>query len=327
MTDQTTGWRPAVHLDLNSTNAIAFTEFVDNFMKESAELPLTPLGLTDGWKEVTPQLAEMLLRHNLPGNNRKVSLSTVKYYARQMKANVWMRTGEPIITSDREILLNAQHRLWAAYLSGSTFTSYVVTNVPHIENIFAFIDNGKVRTAKDALFTAGVNGLSGVIAGVVSIARLYDAHAFGVLKNKHIDRATPAEVLAYANAHPLLAKAAHVQIGEYKGATKLIKYHDIAVFTAWQILEQFGEEPLDRFMTDLGSSEELPADNPIVLLRKKFTDDAASADPMPKRHKLGYLTKVFNAWRLQQPMRRLFLKTEETWPTFADTAVDTEIAA
>jgi hypothetical protein len=42
---------------------------------------------------------------------------------------------------------------------------------------------------------------------------------------------------------------------------------------------------------------------------------------------LGYLTKVFNAWRLQQPMRRLFLKTEETWPTFADTAVDTEIAA
>src|SRR5262249_49658378 len=137
----------------------------------------------------------------------------------------------------------------------------------------------------------------------------------------------PAEILAYANAHPQLAHAAHLQIGEYKAATKLIGYPDIAVFAAWKMLEGFGEEALDHFMNDLGSTESLDDGNPIVLLRKKFKDDTESVDPMPKHHALAYVTKVFNAWRLKQPMKRLFLRTEEPWPRFADTAVDTEAAA
>jgi hypothetical protein len=29
-----------------------------------------------------------------------------------------------------------------------------------------------------------------------------------------------------------------------------------------------------------------------------------------------------SAWRLEQPMRRLFLKTDEKWPLFKDTSVD-----
>jgi hypothetical protein len=315
-------WRPAVEINLDDTNVIAFTAAVENFQKQSEEMPRTPIGLSDGWHTITPQLAELLLRHNVAGNNRKVSLTTVRYYARQMKAGVWMRTGQPIILSDQEVLLDAQHRAWAGYLSGTPFDSYVVTNVPHFENMFAYIDNGKVRTAKDALFTAGVNGLSAVIAGAVQLARFYDIDAFGVLKNKHVDRATPAEVLTYATANPMLAEAAHLQIGEYKAATKLIGYADIAVFAAWKILESFGQEMLDHFMSDLGSSEPLDEGNPILSLRKKFTENKSSPDPMPKRHALGYLTKVFSAWRLEQPMRRLFLKTDEKWPLFKDTSVD-----
>jgi hypothetical protein len=322
-------WQPHVSVNLDDLKSpFVFTEMVEQFHKWSDEQPpVEPHGLVDGWQTITPQIAENILRRNPPGINRKPALSTIHYYARQMKAGEWKRTGQPIILSDKGDLLDGQHRAWAGYLSNRAFDNYVVTEVPHFENIFAYIDNGKPRSAKDALFTAGINGLSAVISQAVALGRLYDANALAVMKNKHVDRPTPVEVLAYAASNPLLAKAAHVQIGEYKAATKLIGYPDIAVFAAWKILEGFSEDSLDHFMSDLGSSEPLADGDPILLLRKKLVENSASTDPMPKRHALGYVTKVFNAWRLKQPMRRLFLKTDEVWPRFADTSVETEIAA
>jgi hypothetical protein len=246
--------------------------------------------LSDGWHTITPQLAEQLAasqcgRQQSQGQPYDRSLLRSSDEGRRLDA----RTGQPIILSDQEVL--PQHRAWAGYLSGTPFDSYVVTNVPHFET------GDDSREAIDAGSEQGV-------------------------KNKHVDRATPAEVLTYATANPMLAEAAHLQIGEYKAATKLIGYADIAVFAACKILESFGQEMLDHFMSDLGSSEPLDEGNPIPSLRKKFTENKSSPDPMPKRHALGYLTKVFSAWRLEQPMRRLFLKTDEKWPLFKDTSVD-----
>jgi hypothetical protein len=323
-----TSWQPAVTLDLNDTSPFKFAATVKAFHEWSESQPaLSSLGLSDGWNTVTPQMAENLLRRNPPGNNRQVSLAAVDYYARQMKTDQWKPTGQPIILSDESVLLDGQHRLWAGYLSNVPFDTYVVTNVPHFENMFAYIDNGKVRTATDALATAGVNGLSAVVAAAVRLSGKYDADAIGVMRSKKVERPTPVEILQFAKANPTLSQAAHLQIGEYKSATKLIGYSDIAVFAAWKILDGFGEDTLDHFMSDLGSSEPLAEGDPITLLRKKFVDNRVSADPMPKMHALGYLTKVFNAWRLKEQVKRLFLRTEESWPHFADTTVDNVEAA
>lgn len=322
----TATWQPSVVIDLDDITPVRFAEAVERFQRESISLSSIPTGMTDGWHTVTPQIAENLLRHNVAGANRKISLATVKYYARQMETDEWKQTGQPLIIAANDTLIDGQHRLWASYLSGKAFNTYVVTNIPKFENLFAYIDNGKSRSAKDALSTAGVNGLSSVIGQVVRLARFYDARAFGVLKNKYVVRPTPAEILRYAEANPSLAEAAHVQIGEYKPATKLIGYPDIAVFAAWKILDGYGGEVLDDFMSELGSSEPLEDGNAIILLRKKLADDRGSTEPMPKRHVLAWVTKVFNAWRLKQPVRRMALKTDEQWPLFVDTSVDAEAA-
>jgi hypothetical protein len=134
-------------------------------------------------------------------------------------------------------------------------------------------------------------------------------------------------VLNYVKAHPTLASAAHLQIGEYKAATQLMGYRDVAVFAAWKMLDTSGEDVLDEFMTKLGGTEPVEDNTPIGLLKKKLFENANSYEPFPKHHVLGYVTKVFNAVRLEQPMKKLFLKTDERWPLFVDQSVDVEAAA
>jgi hypothetical protein len=300
--------------------AQAMTQFVNAF----DGLPLPPLDLTDGWHNITPEIAENLLRRN-PAN-RKPSFGTVVYYARLMVIGAWKKTGQPIIVDANQMLLDAQHRLLASYFSGASFPSYVVTGVPAEQNLFAFIDNCKARTAKDALQTAGHNGTAAAIAAAVRIALQYDAGAFSVVRKGKVDRPSPAEVLSYAMANPRLEEAAHLQTGEYKSATALIDHKGISVFAAWQILENYTEDRLDEFMSQLGSTEVLEENSAIAALRKKLTDDQVADEPMPGYHKLGYITKAFNAWRLDQPMRRLNLKTDELWPQFVDQQVDADAA-
>ncbi len=318
-------WQPAVTLDLDEASSAGLISTINEFNAKFKDTPLAPSQLRDGWNTITPQIAENLLRHN--AGNRKVSLLTVQYYARQMKAGDWKRTGQPIIFNDKGEMIDAQHRCWASYLSNSNFDSYVVTAVPSFDDMFAYIDNGKVRSATDALTTAGMNGLASVIASAMRIAAYYDAGNLTVMKKLYVPRLTPIEVLAYAKAHPQLSAAAHLQIGEYKAATGLIGYRDIAVFSAWKIVESFGEDTLDEFMAKLGGTDPVEDSSPIALLRRKFAENTNSTDPMPKHHTLAYLTKAFNAWRLQQPMKKLNLKTDENWPQFVDQTVDVEAAA
>src|SRR5262249_17233826 len=132
-----------------------------------------------------------------------------------MRAGVWIPTGQPIIISNGRAR-DHQHRSWAAYLSGCTFNTYVV-NVPHHPMLFAYLDNGRPRSARDALTTAGLDGVANVIASGVRVAQSYDQGAFTVLKTHRVDRPTPAEVLQYVNDHPHLRQAAHLMTTDYKG--------------------------------------------------------------------------------------------------------------
>src|SRR5262249_22113624 len=165
---------------------------------------LPALDLPDGWHDISPQKAEDLLKCN--EDNRPPAFATVKYYARQMRAGVWIPTGQPIIISNGRAR-DHQHRSWAAYLSGCTFNTYFV-NVPHHPMLFAYLDNGRPRSARDALTTAGLDGVANVIASGVRVAQSYDQGAFTVLKTHRVDRPTPAEVLQYVQEANVLGENA-----------------------------------------------------------------------------------------------------------------------
>lgn len=316
----TSAWTPKFALDLTSASKNAFDKVLDDFMAWRATQDQRKLDLSNGWKTVTQEIAEgMLLRNN---GNRKPTLPTVKYYARQMLSGVWKKTGEPLIFDATGKLLDAGHRLWACYLSGAPFDTYVIGDVPPDEHLFAYIDNGKTRTAADALATAGLNGLSKQLGSVISIAMQFEHGCFTASTKKPMDRIAPVEVLHYAQENENLRQAVRLMAGEHKAAAKILLYKDVAGFLAYQIIELHGEEVLDEFMAELGrvGDEEHEENSPIAALQKLIEDDEHSADPMKKHQILGYAIKAFNAYVLREPVKKLTLKVNETFPRFVKPA-------
>jgi hypothetical protein len=315
---------PIVTLDLKVATPRTFEQAMEEFHELAKTQPRAPLTLVDGWHTISQELSQSLLLRNPPGANRKAKLASVRYYAEQMVANDWQKTGQPLIITDQDILIDGQHRLWACYFTGKTFVTYVITKVAHFANIFAYIDSGRSRTATDALVTAGLNGQSSNISGAVLLNHLYQNDALKVKgAAKAVSRPTSIDVVRVAAAHPALPEAAHLQIAEYKAATAIIKFKPVAVFCAWQIIEKFNTDTLDEFMTALSDSS-IPM---FAALRKAFADDVDSTEPMTKAGRLAYLIKLFNAWYSKQSLKRVTVRIDEAFPRFLDTSVQQDEAA
>src|SRR5215467_2052762 len=116
----TSSWTPFIKLDLSSASSRAFADTLEDFENWRAEQPPRELDLTNGWKTITPEIAEGMLLRNPLAANRKPTLSTIQYYARQMLKGDWKKTGQALIFTRKGKLVDAGHRLWACYLSGAT---------------------------------------------------------------------------------------------------------------------------------------------------------------------------------------------------------------
>jgi hypothetical protein len=305
------------NLDLNTASAGSFSTLLDDFEVWRATQQPRELDLTNGWKNITQEIAEAMLLRNPIGANRRPTLQTIKYYARQMVNNEWKKTGQPILFTADGVLLDAGHRLWASYLSGASFPTYLIGDVPPDTNLFAYIDNSKARSASDALATAGLNGLAKRISAIASIAMHFEHHCYQASTKKTLPKVTPIEVIRYVTGHENLRLGARLMAGEYKSAASVIAYQDVAAFVAFQILELYGEEELEAFMAELGDiGAESQDGSPIAALQKVMADDENSKEPMKKHQVLGHVIKAFNAWYQEEPVKKISLKVNETFPHF-----------
>jgi len=318
-----TMFNPAITLDLKAATPKTFEQATEEFQAWAKTQQREPLNLTDGWHTITQEVAQKLLMWNPLGANRKPKLGNVRFYAEQMAANDWQKTGQPLIFTADGILIDGGHRLWACYFSGKTFTTYVITNVPTFANIFAYIDAGRSRAPTDALVTAGLNGQSAVISGAIKLGRLYDEARLKVKGSAGTgSRPTTIEIVRTAAAHPALSEAAHLQLAEYKTATSIIKFKDVAVFVAWQIVERFNADVLDEYMSAVADGG-IPV---FAALRKTLSDDAEATDQMSKAGRLAYLIKAFNAWYSKQPIKKVTMRIDEAFPRFLDVVEQEEAA-
>jgi hypothetical protein len=313
-------WVPEFSLDLALASGQKFQDLVEAFnesTKALAELP--PLKLKNGWASITPEIAEALLRRNRPGANRKASLATILYYASQMHAGLWPKTGQPIILTVDGVLIDGQHRLWAAYLGHVTFDSFVVTDVPTIDHVFAYIDNGKARNAAAALQTAGLNGLSPLISQTIQITFAFEAGLYTCGKKRRAPRMAPVQVLNYLERCPDIRKAAHLVAGEHKDACEVIGHRDVTAFVAYKIIALHNEEVCDRFMEEISYADENRSDNdPLKALRTYLVKQSKSEAPASKHVILAHVIKAFNAWVTETPMKRVAVATDDPFPQFAE---------
>src|SRR5215831_1866277 len=108
------GWKPRFALELKSASKAQFDRLVEQFADWiKAEPPTGPLPVTAGWNDITPEIAENLLRRNQPNGNRPVRFSNVGKFAKQMLDKDWRKTGQPLIIDVRGIFKDGGHRAWA----------------------------------------------------------------------------------------------------------------------------------------------------------------------------------------------------------------------
>jgi hypothetical protein len=310
---------PCVGFDFERATALQFKQLVADFTEWSRQQPEpTPLGFTDGWTTFTPEHAlNFLQRTVLDKGNRKPSFQTVLYYALQMKAEDWVKTGQSILIDTAGKPLDGQHRAWASLLSGVSFPTYVIASVPPTDNVFAFIDNCKSRGPADALETAGMNGQSRILTAVVKIARHYDAGVMTATSKGNVARPSPIDVIRFVLAYPKLRDAVHLQSSEYRSVSELMGSSYVGPFTAWKIVEAFDEDVLEDFMTGIANAEPTRGSNdPLVALRMKLEANQNAEKPMKGHQVLAHVIKAFNAWRQGQPLKTVTFRVDETFPRF-----------
>jgi hypothetical protein len=310
-------WTPAVELDLLTASTAAFQEVQDRFDEwAKTQAQPGPFPLRNGWHDITPQIAEDLLLRN--GRNRKVSLTTVKKYYRAMLNGQWMPTGQPILVNKAGKTEDCQHRAWASYLGRVTFHSHVVADVPVNPELFAYIDDSKPRSASDALYTSGNNGLSATIAATVKLAWRYDAGAITVMaKQPRIREASIPEILDYTRTHPGLREAAHLLVSSYGKAVKIIGDKAAATLFLWRATEEHGPQVVNSFMVSIGLGANLDVDSPVLGFRERMRNAGLTPDDDVTRElRLALLIKAFNLYVAGGKVGRagLHVKDNEKFP-------------
>lgn len=283
MSDTTTTWTPAVRCDLTAGSQ-ALSHAVEKFRAWAAQQERPSLAaLTTGWHTITPQIAEQLLICNR--RNRKLRYPDVLRYATDMSTKRWKKTGEPVIITDDGFLEDAGHRCFACLFSGCSFETFIVSDVPHDDDLFSYIDNGVSRTGDDTLHCAGLNGLSGNIQSVIkNYAIRYDEEALYWHGRSPVTPIANHDILDYAQAHPTLATVAHQMVDIYPGAVRRLDDKVAATFVGWKIKEAYGPGVLEDFMQLLTQSD-LPAGHPVLALQQRLDLHEAAKEAAPRSAK------------------------------------------
>jgi hypothetical protein len=311
-------WVPVISVDLMGITPKMFAEKQREFYEIVRDRPLNIKAvLKTGWNTITPEIAEEAL---LGKANRKLTLPDVQYYARQMLDDAWAPTGETICFTNDGVMRQGYHRMWACYLSGATFTTFVILDVEPLPDMFAYYDNGKRRSNVDALQTAGMNGYSPILDAVIKVAVRFDNHAYdrGAAK---IMKMTPLQVLDYVREHEDIRDCVPRAVGEYKGLMDELypRKKNVICFLAWRIMSGHGEEVLEDFMTEL-SSDVVNKTSPMFLLRQKLLLDV-SGDPkkaLSTRDALAFTVIAFNAWHARQSMKKLEWSVDASMPALTE---------
>jgi len=329
-------WDPVVSLNLMTATSRNFVDVEQRFAAWVKTQEIGPLDAKTGWIEITPPMAERWLQRN--AKNRKANFATIEGYAIQIVNGQWKRTGQPIIFTDAGMLLDGQHRLWAIYLSSRSAWSYVLTDVPHEEDLFAFVDNSRPRTAADALHIVGVNGLANRLTAIVkNIAWRWDQGLMRIRGAVPMPKPSNREVMGYVQEHPDLLRAVKLLETNHKTAVRRLDDPVVAGFLAWKIIELHGEDALDRFMNGLIAKESSESD-PLGLLQRRLERheraktasrrSSAAKDRLTQTDILAISIKAFNGMIRGQPMRPsgLNLVLDENFPTLVEPMLEAEAA-
>lgn len=272
----------------------------------AACLMTSPSGVTYSVELITPEMAAAWLTQNK--HNRRQRRASINKYARDMSRGRWMENGTGIAFDLDGNMIDGQHRLEGCVLSGKSFWSLVVTNLP--AEAQDTLDDQTKRTMADRL-------------------------GFHEHENTHVSAAVTRRVLLWQNGHKTNTGAYQPSVAECLDALEGDPTIKVAIQQAvrmkalapvpgtiigltWWLFWQIDAEQCSDFWTALHSGANLAAGDPILVVRNQITtDNSKHSGRIPESAHLAYVIKAWNVWRGGKelaPAFRFRLLTNEKFP-------------
>lgn len=254
--------------------------------------------------EVTPALAKVFLSYRVGTRQRNLKHLHFGSLTRDMKADRFLFTGQPIIFSEDGNLDDGQHRCHACIASGKSFVCLVVFGVPNTS--YVALDVTARRTVADTMRMDDTQ--SPVASGSVG-KWVYQWEVGDFVTNVTI---TPIEGREIIDGHPGLNESV-IKTGKYH---KIFIYHHFVAFCHY-IASQIDREDADYFIDQVATLVGHEEGSPMLKFRQ-YLDGVREAKNKgklePRRQLLGHFIKAWNHFRKGEKISRLKFRPEEDLP-------------
>lgn len=250
---------------------------------------------------VTPRKALDWLKRN--AQNRPISTTTVKNYARAMTAGAWQVNGDCIRFNGNGDMIDGQHRLTACVQADKSFETYVARGLEHAA--FDTIDQGCKRTIGHVFARAGYEHYTTLASAVRNLWRYENGYLTkcGSLR--------PDEANAIIENHPGIHAA--VSFTRHAMSKKSLIHPGVNAFLVY-ITSQLSTVQSEEFWNWVLTGEGLNKTMPAYLLRERLIANLSSQAKIDHDMIAALAIKAWNFHRAGKPCKTLKWLPSEEFP-------------
>jgi hypothetical protein len=279
-------------------------------------------GIQAGIVNITPEQAAKMLERSV--KNRKLSIGRVHHYANEMREGNWMLNGDSIRFDFNGVLTDGQHRLHAIIKANVSVEMIAITGLN--PEVFKNIDTGKNRSGGDviSIITDKTNQhasfASSLITKILEYQKRNTFDTFAkkgitkIFSNKAVNSSITNDHIVeyYRNNKTEVDEVVSFCLHYEKKSRKILSLGPL-IFIFWR-LRKINILEAERFFISLVTGENLSGINPIYHLREKLMAIKASETKPPTWHYPALIYKAWNAFRRNQEMKVLVIRSNETEP-------------
>lgn len=266
--------------------------------------------------DVTPQLAAGFRSKVNESRQRPISHPNVRKYVKQIQKGEWKFTGQGIIFSNEDELLDGQHRLKAVEISGETISMMVVLGI----DAEAWNKMDCVFRRSGADFISSLCNRHSVAAALRLIASEEEGADGDVISSQATD-ATPGDTPILLEKHPMLVAT---EKGDNKIHSVMGKLRHIGVPSSIGMYAVYrtilhDSDLADMFWEGVYEGAGLEKNDPRFKLRETMI--RASRTPAGRLHQnvvLAYIIKAWNSFAARRLLGSLKWGYGEVFPIWID---------
>lgn len=271
--------------------------------------------ITVSMEEITPHKAAEYLASNT--QNRRLSAGHVAILAHDMSSGAWEINGDAIRFDTEGTLIDGQHRLNAIIKADTSIQCFVMRNLP--ADAFATIDTNKVRGGADTLSVLGEEHhiVTASALRLVAISGLSeDWNGWSSLGGGRT-KITNKDIIELSRKYPGVSVAAsRTAMGDRKMCRKLLTPSVAAFVFYW--LSSIDDVDAEQFFSWIEDGANLDKEHPVIMLRNRLIEMAASHSgrgQVAKRTMLALTFRAWNALRDNEGIKLLRWSTTTKFPT------------